>query len=143
MLQIDLPSLITQIINFLVLLFVLNLILYRPIRRILKKRRDDMNSSQEMAEDFLKKADKYSEEYNIHLNSTRKEGMNEKESLKNEGLTEEKEMLQKTYSSVEEKLVNTREEILRMVEEAKKNLQSEVELFSHELATKVLGRSIR
>ena len=142
MLKIDFPSLIIQIVNFLVLLFVLNLILYRPIRRILKKRRDDMASSQEITEDLLNRAEKYSEEYNMNLYSTKKEGVNEKENLRNEGLVTEKEMLQNTYSSVEEKLVNAREEIIRKVEEARKGLQSEVELFSQELAKKVLGRSV-
>ena len=101
-----------------------------------------MASSQEITEDLLNRAEKYSEEYNMNLYSTKKEGVNEKENLRNEGLVTEKEMLQNTYSSVEEKLVNAREEIIRKVEEARKGLQSEVELFSQELAKKVLGRSV-
>lgn len=142
MLQIDFPSLLMQIFNFLVLLFVLNFILYRPVRSILKKRREDMASSQEMTENFLRKAQKYSQEYDFFLESTRREGISEKEDLKNEGLTLEKDMLQETYSSVEEKLANARKEIILTVEEARKSLQEEVEIFSKELVKKVLGRSI-
>ncbi|MBN2059300.1 MAG: hypothetical protein JW882_02685 [Deltaproteobacteria bacterium] len=143
MLQIDFPSLIIQILNFLVLLFVLNFILYRPVLRILNKRREDMASSQKITENFFNKAKIYSERYKIYLDATKKEGINTKEDLRNEALVMEKEMLQKTFSSVEEKLVNTREEIIRKVEEARINLQVEVELFSQELANKFLGRHVQ
>ncbi len=45
MLNID-GTMFLQIANFLVLLFILNLILFRPIRKILAQREDEMNSRQ-------------------------------------------------------------------------------------------------
>ncbi|MFC1863408.1 ATPase, partial [Thermodesulfobacteriota bacterium] len=50
-------SLFIQIANFLVLLFVLNIILYRPIRKILYKRREEMATTKSVAEDLEKKSD--------------------------------------------------------------------------------------
>ena len=72
-------SVFIQIANFLMLLFILNIILYRPIRGILKKRTEEMTSAKNKTEDLLQKADKFSNEYNENLNTTRKEGMSEKE----------------------------------------------------------------
>jgi len=57
MLNID-GTMFLQIANFLVLLFILNLILFRPIRRILAQREDEMNSRQKTIDDFQDQTEK-------------------------------------------------------------------------------------
>jgi F-type H+-transporting ATPase subunit b len=46
-----------QLVNFLVILTVLNLILYRPIRGIIKKRAEVMSEKLGTIEDFASKAE--------------------------------------------------------------------------------------
>ncbi len=141
MLNID-YSLFIQIANFLFLLILLNIILYRPIRRILIRRKNEMSSMEEIAQDLRRKADKYSEEFEENLSDMKKKGLKEKGDLKNQGIEEEREMLRNTYSSVEEKIHKTRIDIQDRVSQVRQSLQTELETFSHELAEKILGRDI-
>ena len=57
MLNID-GTMFLQIANFLVLLFILNLILFRPIRRVLAQREEEMNSRQKTIDDFQGQTEK-------------------------------------------------------------------------------------
>ncbi len=141
MLNID-YSLLIQIANFLFLLILLNIILYRPIRRILIRRKNEMSSMEEIAQALRSKADNYSEEFEENLSDMKKKGLKEKGDLKNQGIEEEKEMLRNTYSSVEEKIHKTRIDIQDRVSQVRQSLQTELETFSHEFAEKILGRDI-
>ena len=56
MLNID-GTLIVQIVNFLVLLLILNFILFRPIRSVLARRADEINSRQKTIDDYQEQAE--------------------------------------------------------------------------------------
>ena len=131
-----------QIANFLVLLFILNIILYRPVRKILGKRKDEMDSFQEMIGDFQDKSGRYVKELEGSRIEARNSGFKEKEVLKDQGLEEEKDIVQEASSSSEEKIGKAREEIEERLADVRQSLQAEVEGFSQELAEKMLGRSI-
>lgn len=135
-------SVIIQIINFLVLLIILNFVLYRPIRKILNHRNEEISSTRRMTEEWDLKAGSYSTEFQENVNRTRKEGINEKEILKQEGLEEEKRILQETHIALEEKINRSRLEIQGKLEQARIALQGEVDGFSKELTEKLLGRGI-
>ena len=134
-------AVVIQIINFLVLLLLLNIIVYRPIRGMLNKRREEMNSSSSMTDDWNKKIEKYSTEMDENIDSTRKQGLKERLSLRDNGLATEKELLQDAYSQVEEALGKAKNEIKEKINNARLSLQDEMESFSHEMAEKILGRS--
>lgn len=131
-----------QVANFLFLLLILNIILYRPIRKILDQRKKEMNSFQTMIEDFQDKSAQYENDLEENRTEARKEGYKEKEDLKNACLREEKDLLQEATSLADEKMGQAKEEIERKRKDARRSLENEVEVFSHELAEKVLGRSL-
>ena len=135
-------SIVIQIINFLVLLFLLNIIVYKPIRGMLNKRREEMDSSLNMTDELKRKIEKYSTEVEENIDSTRKQGLKERVSLRNNGLASEKELLQNAYSQVEEALGKAKNEIKEKINSARVSLQQEMESFSRELAEKILGRSL-
>ena len=56
-----------QLVNFLIILTVLNLILYRPIRGIIKKRAEVMSEKLSSIEDFAAKAEAKLESYKTAL----------------------------------------------------------------------------
>jgi F-type H+-transporting ATPase subunit b len=131
-----------QITNFLLLLFLLNIIVYRPIRKILGQRGDEVISYQEMVEDFQSRSEKDGKTLEENMSGARREGFKEKENLKSAGLEEEKLMLQGAISSAEEKIGKAKGEIDRNTVQARQSLEEEVKVFSQELAEKILGRSI-
>jgi F-type H+-transporting ATPase subunit b len=142
MLQIN-SSLFVQIANFLILLFILNLILFRPIRRILGRRSEETLTLEKGIEDALglaKKAEEGVEKGRLHA---RKEGFAGKEALKGEGVRKEKEILQAAGEAVENKLGAAKRDMEAGMAEARKALDREIAGFSRELATKIVGRNIQ
>lgn len=135
-------TLFIQIFDFLFLLFFLNLILYRPIRRIINRRKEDMSSSENIIQSWRQKADKCNQELEENISETRKQGLAQREDMKDEGIKEEREMLQETYASVEETIGKARKEIKERISQARESLQTEIEVFSRELAEKILGRGV-
>ena len=135
-------AVLIQIINFLVLLFLLNIILYRPIRGILNKRKEDIDSSSNATDDWKRKIEKYTTEIEEGIDSTRKEGLKERVSLRDRGLTTEKELLQDAHSHVEGAIGKAKQEIKEKINNARESLQDEIDSFSRELAEKLLGRNL-
>jgi len=135
-------TLIIQIVNFLVLLLVLNIILYKPIRKILGQRQEEMRTSEETIEDLTDRSSRLNEELGQNTAAARKDGFKEKEDRKNEGRDEEAKMVQQTIDSVGEKITKAKGDIENNMAGLRQSLEKEVSLFSQELAEKVLGRSI-
>ena len=142
MLTIDYTSLFIQVLNFLFLILLLNIILYRPIRKILQKRKEEMSSDENTAQEWSRKAEKYSAALDGNISDTRKKGIKEKDTLKSEGTEEEQEMFKETYSMIEGKINKARMEIEEKRQRARDSLQAEIKDFSTNLAEKFLGRGI-
>jgi len=141
MLKVD-YSLFIQIANFLLLLFLLNRILYRPIRRILAERAEQMSTFENTIADFQQKSTRDAEDLEKNMKSARKEGFDRKEGLRGEGFEEEKGLLQKATVSAGEHIGEATAEIGHHVEDVRKALEKDIGAFSQELAEKILGRSI-
>ncbi len=142
MLNID-GTLIIQIVNFLILLLILNFILFRPIRRVLARRADEMNSRQKTIDDYQEQAEKNEKGIEEGVVQARKEGYIEKEALKTQGLEGEREILQEAGGGVEQKLNAAKKEIESKIAVAREALEGQIASFSDELAQKILGRSIQ
>jgi len=141
MLKID-YSLFIQIANFLILLLLLNVILYKPIRRILKQRKEEMEDLDLRASDLQGRAAKDSKALEENISGARREGYKEKESLKAEAMETEKKMYQEATAKAGDKLDRARKEAEQKLGEIRQSLVQEVGLFSRELAEKILGRSL-
>ena len=142
MLSVD-YTLFIQIANFLVLMFFLNIILYRPIRGILAKRHEEEASLKRSIDDFQSRAGQNERGIEEGKIRTQKEGAVEKEGVKGQGLEKEKGILQEASSLAEQKLGNARRELEAKVADVRRSLEADVALFSTELAEKILGRDIR
>ncbi|MEJ2023642.1 MAG: ATP synthase F0 subunit B [Deltaproteobacteria bacterium] len=141
MLQVD-QSLLIQIVNFLVLVILLNIFLYRPIRRIIAQRGEEVGSLQSAIQEYQGKAEENEKGIQEQMVEARKEGFQVKESLKTEGLEQEKGILQKSGSAVEEKISAARSKIEGQLKDVRKTLDDQVAVFSKDLAEKILGRSV-
>lgn len=131
-----------QIAGFLFLLYVLNLVLYRPIRKIVARRSEKVNSLHESIGDFRERSEQYGKELEEDVKKARGEGFKEKDNLKKAGVLVEKEVLQKAISSAEEKIGKAKDGIERSVTGVRQSLEDELNMFAKEVAEKILGRSI-
>ena len=142
MLEIN-SSVFIQIVNFLLLLLILNIILFRPIRQILKRRQEETASLENGISDFQNRAQDAEKGVEVGRVEARKEGFAQKESLKDEGLEQEKGILQEAGAAVEAKLDAAKKEMEAKMADVRQALDDQIAGFSGELAEKILGRSIQ
>ncbi|MFO7737699.1 MAG: hypothetical protein R6V46_04445 [Desulfatiglandaceae bacterium] len=132
-----------QILNFLLLLFLMNIFLYKPIRSILARRKQETNALEGTIESYQNLSSENEKGIEAGLARIRKEGSSKKEMLKGQGVVAEKEMLQEAFASADSKMDQAKEEIENRMTEVRKALDQQVAVFSEELAEKILGRSVR
>jgi F-type H+-transporting ATPase subunit b len=136
-------SLFIQIANFLILLFLLNRFLYRPIRQILIEREGEMDSLQETIDDYEGQSGEQERSIEESKVLARKEGYQEKENYKAEGLEEEQSIIQGAVASAENKLGQAKVDMENVVTETRRALEEQITVFSRELAEKILGRTVQ
>jgi F-type H+-transporting ATPase subunit b len=141
MLNID-YTLFIQIANFLFLLFILNLILYRPIRRVLRQRHAEMDSLEHDTSSFETKAADCLHQLEESVAGARREGAAQKESIRVSGVEQERGILRKAANAAGDKMSQARGDIEKELIAARQSLEDEVAGFSKELAQKILGRSV-
>ncbi len=142
MLEIDV-TLLFQIANFLLLLILLNIFLYKPVRNIIRERNQHISSLQSTIEELSSKAEQEEAALEENMALAKKEGFKEKEDLKAQGIEEEKAIVQQAMSQVEQKVKAARSEIEASIAEVRKTLEEQVSMFSKELAEKILGRTVQ
>ncbi len=141
MLSID-NTIFIQIANFLVLLFLLNIFLFKPIRGILAKRHEEESALQESIEGFQARSDQNEKGIEEGKVLARKEGVSEKEGIKGQGVEKERGILQDAASAAEEKIGNAKKDMEAKMVDVRKSLEDQMAAFSNELAEKILGRNI-
>lgn len=132
-----------QIANFLLLLFLLNIILYKPIRKILSQRYDETSSLKKVIGDYQDRSERNEKGIEEGMIQARKDGHTQKDSFKNQGIEEEKAILQQAGSSVEAKKEQANKEMESKIVDIRKKMEDQIGGFSQELAEKILGRSVQ
>ena len=141
-LGINLPTLIAQIVNFIVLFGLLYLVAYKPIMRMLDERSRKIKESMEQTEFIKKQAAHAEEEFEKRIEAAAKEGQ---EVVARAARTGE-ELRQKAQGQAEqegEALINrARAEIQRERDEAIVELRKEFADLTILAAEKVIDRSL-
>lgn len=135
-------TLFIQIANFLLLLFFLNLLLYKPIRQILAQRRQQMGSLEQAVSDYLERSNRNEKAIQESIVEARKEGFTAKEALKGEAHKEELGILQEASGAVSRKMTAAKTDLDAKMENMRAELQAQVAAFSKDMAEKVLGRTL-
>ena len=136
-------TLVIQMINFLLLLFVLNLILFRPIRKIIKERNQIVETFNSDIASLTGEAQASMEEFEEKLLAARKEGVGRVQSMKDEGEQAEVELIAATTQEVQAKIEEARKKVASDIQDARTELQKQVQIFSVAVTEKILGRSIQ
>jgi F-type H+-transporting ATPase subunit b len=135
-------SLFVQIVNFLVLIWVLNLVLYKPIRNILIQRKEKVLALQQGAATSLEEAKAREAAFEQGIKAARAKGLKEKESFLQEAGEEEKRIVGEINAKAQAELAAVREKISKDAEAVRVALQGEVEEYAKAIGQKILGRAI-
>jgi len=128
-----------QLVNFLILLAVLNLILYRPIRGIIKQRQERLGGYLSDIERFNDQAQEKLKNYEEQLTQARIEGSKIKSELKGEALRQEMAVLTKAKEEANKRLAEAREELGKQSQIVKKDLFSKVEDYAKMVVERVMA----
>ncbi len=131
-----------QIINFLLLIWMMNIIVYKPIRGILAKRKKTIEGLEKSIETNENNAIEKDKSYSVGLKEARSKGIKEKESLMEAAGSEEKEIIGKINEKAQANLKEIREKIGKEAEEVREKLQQEVDAFATAIGQKILGREV-
>jgi F-type H+-transporting ATPase subunit b len=130
-----------QLLNFLIILFVLNFILYRPIRGIIKRRTDLMAGQLNDIERFTSQAKAKMVNYETALNEARKQGKDIRGQYREQGYAAEKGIVEAAGKDAAAKLGASREEIAKNKQSAQSALMGKVERYAQLATEKILGRA--
>lgn len=130
-----------QLVNFLIALLVLNLILFRPIRGILRKRADLMASRLEEIERFSNAAEEKISSYEASLDEARKQAQEIRGKLKEEGYAEEKSLVEAAMKEAAGVIKAARDKYEQEKSAALKSLESKVNDYAAKVASKILGEA--
>ena len=131
-----------QLINFLVLVAILNWLLVRPAMKIINERRNRVEGSNEETRLLLEEVEKNTAEYQQRLSEARILANSEKEKLRQEGSQQEAEIVRKAREEARIMLEEMKSSIERESLDAKNTMRNEIEALSRDIAEKVLGRGV-
>ena len=134
-------TLFIQLVNFLILLALLNVLIYKPIRGIVKQRQDKMSSDLTEIERFNEQARSKLEDYQAALDRARKEAGEVRDSQKKEAVAEEKDILSAASEEGNEMLNAARKDIEAQSQEARKALSQQVKKYAKLVTDKVLVKA--
>jgi F-type H+-transporting ATPase subunit b len=135
-------TLFVQIANFLLIVWVLNIVLFKPIRNILIQRKEKVTSLEQNIETSDKEAKGKNEAFDSGIRDARAKGLSEKSVLLNEAADEEREIVDKINQKAQADLAVVREKIAKDVEVVRASLQKEIDTFANAIGEKILGRAV-
>jgi len=134
-------SLIIQIANFLLIIWIMNLILYRPIRNILRQRREKVEGLEFSIETYNENAQEKDDAFASGIKEARTRGLKEKETLLLAAAEEEKQIIENVNAKAQAELAEIRKKIVKDAGAAKASLQEKVDEFADDICQKILGRA--
>ena len=135
-------SLIIQIANFLLIIWILNLILYRPIRNILRQRKERIEGLELSIETYNENAQEKDDAFASGIKEARARGLKEKETLLQAAAEEEKQIIENVNAKAQAELAEIREKIAKDADNARSSLRERVDEFADEICQKILGRKV-
>jgi len=130
------------IINFLVLVFLLNVVLFRPIRKALKERQAKLDAQAADISLLETQGQDLDSEIKDKLAAARREGGGVREALKEEGAAAEASLLAEVKREVDLEWSRVEQQIKEDMARARKTLKAEAQSFAQLLASKILGREL-
>ncbi|MBC17835.1 ATP synthase subunit b [Pseudodesulfovibrio profundus] len=130
-----------QAVNFLVTIFVLNVLLIKPIREIIKKRKGLMADQLEKIEGFNSSAEGKVADYEVQLAAARKEANDIRTAMKDEGTAEEQKLMSAAGEEASSTIQAARAEIKSEVKGAMDQLTKDVDKFAEAATGKILGQA--
>ena len=135
-------SFVFQLVNFLVLVLLLNVFLYKPIRKQLSDRNALISGAKEKSAAVDREVQEKLASYEARMREIRAGAADERGALKKEAQLQEAAILEKARVESSEKLAGIKARVAQEADEARRMLKASAESLSADICEKVLGRSL-
>jgi F-type H+-transporting ATPase subunit b len=130
------------LVNFLVLVLLLNALLYKPIRKQLADRVDLIGGAKAKSAAVDKEVQEKLAAYEARMREIRAGAADERGLLKKEAQQQEAAILEKARSEASQSLASIKAKVAQEAQDARRLLKESAETLSSEICEKVLGRSL-
>lgn len=131
-----------QLVNFLVLVLLLNAFLYKPIRKQLADRSAQVNGAKQKSAEVDREVQEKLASYEARMREIRAGAADERGALKKEAQQQEAAILDKARSEAGASLASIKAKVAQETEDARRLLTASAETLSADICEKVLGRSL-
>jgi F-type H+-transporting ATPase subunit b len=141
--MIDINStLLIQLANFIVLLIALNFILYRPLRKVMLEREEEIGGAFTDAKNAQERTQSLLEQYNASLAEAKQKSTATYNALYQQGLDGQRDLIAGERAKATELLDKAKSEIAVAADAARADLKQEARRLSQDIAGKLLGRGV-
>jgi F-type H+-transporting ATPase subunit b len=136
-------TLLIQIVTFLVLIFILNFLLFKPILNILDRRKKQMEELENEIKLFNDSVDKRVTEYEERLKQAKTNASELKKEIIKEGDDQAKGIIDIVRGEIPLMTQEFQQKMNKEIQAARQILDNKSKKLSLEIAEKVLGRSVQ
>ncbi len=141
MIKID-GSVVIQIVNFVFLIWILNIVLYKPIRKVLHQRKEKITGLEKNIETCIRDVNEKDDSISSELRSAKQKGVKELENLLQSAEEEEKKLINSINKKAAAEMDAIRVKIVKDAENVRETLQKEIDTYAGEIGQKILGRAV-
>jgi F-type H+-transporting ATPase subunit b len=129
-------------IQFVVLVFVLNALFYKPLGKVLDDRADYIRGGVSGGKERLAEAEKLTKQYETELATARREAQATIAAAKAEATEVTSKQIAEAQAAAQAQREQAQQEIDRQKQDAFAALQQDVDALSHQILTKLLGSEL-
>jgi F-type H+-transporting ATPase subunit b len=138
MLDINITAII-QVVNFFVAVIVLNYLLIRPIRDIIRERKAKMGDTLASAEAFASSANEQLAEYQSSLSQARQEAVQARAAARADALLAQQTLVAEAGKRAQEQFAQAKEVLLKDMQHARTALAKQVNPLAAKAVDRMLG----
>lgn len=132
-------TIIVQIVSFLILVFVLKHILFKPVLKILDDREATTDSSIKKAQEILRETEQTEKLYSKHVHESKVKALELQNRIEFEASRKARELIDQKQGEVDKKFAIKREKITGIFEKEKETLPSLSRDISQIMVDRILG----
>ncbi|MCM2358524.1 MAG: ATP synthase F0 subunit B [Geobacteraceae bacterium] len=141
MINLDL-AFVFQLVNFLVLVLILNVFLYKPIRKVLADRAEQISGAKAKAAEVDREVQEKVALYEARLREVKAKAGGERAAMIKEAQAEEASLVERARLEAADSLSAIKNRVAKEAADAKMLLREQARALSLEISEKVLGRSL-
>jgi F-type H+-transporting ATPase subunit b len=135
-------TLVLQVVHLLILVFILNRLMFKPILKLVDERSDYIEKSKTEIRDLESEAERLKREYLSRESKARKKASSESLELKKAGVAQVEAMIDESQKAVASIRSESETKIEAEFERARPSLQGEATVLAEEIVERLIGRRV-